>query len=479
MITLYTPATGFPDLETKIAYGLARVGIEAGAEVKILLQEECYQINFTGISSQKINKTFVLLSERLLSSSRFYDLGIKARYKSIYPTVDEKGHFKERLRKIDIFSMYRLFNQSSFDFRGQKFCRHNNIPKFGSPYNKEVHSGGLVLFSSIHAGKPSWRNNRKNEFNLTLCEVCGYLATLGYISFNFNIKIGKGKNSKYIIVIPVPQKLLRNIDLLKLLASQKTLHNFWLSNLIPISDLTIGLLAKVPTLAEFIEKIPLTFHLSLISKDNRGDTVVEQTALIDTFIHSKFINASSYNASTVEKLLGSRKVLPDISSLNTLNKVLLHKNKVELMKYARLYVQETSTNNWVNLLYPETAKYLLKEVAMIKPEIINNEAISSVARTLRYFIRDKKYHYADDIRNARKDSKDFEDTIVKMLREGRLRLEQEKHIHLPNEDEIKELFQLANENFDEMKTALVILAFSFPTKREEIQEIKGEEVQNA
>jgi len=25
MITLYTPATGFPDLEAKIAYGLARI----------------------------------------------------------------------------------------------------------------------------------------------------------------------------------------------------------------------------------------------------------------------------------------------------------------------------------------------------------------------------------------------------------------------------------------------------------------------
>ena len=29
MITLYTPATGFPGLEVKIAYGLARVSIES------------------------------------------------------------------------------------------------------------------------------------------------------------------------------------------------------------------------------------------------------------------------------------------------------------------------------------------------------------------------------------------------------------------------------------------------------------------
>ncbi|RLG99511.1 hypothetical protein DRO38_07645, partial [Candidatus Bathyarchaeota archaeon] len=95
-----------------------------------------------------------------------------------------------------------------------------------------------------------------------------------------------------------------------------------------------------------------------------------------------------------------------------------------------------------------------------------------------YFIRERKYGYADDIRNARKDSKDFEETIVKMLREAELRRvqqEQDKNsgkevknwVHLPNEEEIKEIFRLTNEDFEQVKTALVILAFSFPTKKEE------------
>jgi CRISPR type I-A-associated protein Csa5 len=122
---------------------------------------------------------------------------------------------------------------------------------------------------------------------------------------------------------------------------------------------------------------------------------------------------------------------------------------------------------------------------MIKPEIIKNEAISSVARTLRYFIRDRKYHYADNIRNARKDSKDFEDALVKMLREAELRRIQEeekkktgkkyKFVNIPSEKEIKELFQLTNKDFDEVKTALVILAFSFPTKKKEELEVDIEE----
>ncbi|MGQ9510250.1 MAG: type I-A CRISPR-associated protein Csa5, partial [Thermodesulfobacteriota bacterium] len=120
-----------------------------------------------------------------------------------------------------------------------------------------------------------------------------------------------------------------------------------------------------------------------------------------------------------------------------------------------------------NLLYPETTKYLLKEVAMISSEIIENSALGSLARTLRYFIREKKYGYADDIRNARKEAMDFEETIAKMLREGRLRLEQKEKIHLPTDEEMKEVFKLANQDFEATKTALVILAFSFPPKTDE------------
>ncbi|MGB9743084.1 MAG: hypothetical protein ACPL0F_08040, partial [bacterium] len=103
-----------------------------------------------------------------------------------------------------------------------------------------------------------------------------------------------------------------------------------------------------------------------------------------------------------------------------------------------------------------------------------------------YFIRERKYGYADDIRNAREDSRDFEATIAEMLREGELRRvqqeqerqagqEQERQagkqikIFLPTEEEMKEIFRLANKDFEATKIALVILAFSFPSKPEEEQ----------
>lgn len=68
-ITLYTPVTGFPDLEAKIAYGLARVGIEAcGAEkVKIIPEKGFYIVSIEG-EIEKFTKTFNTTARRILMS---------------------------------------------------------------------------------------------------------------------------------------------------------------------------------------------------------------------------------------------------------------------------------------------------------------------------------------------------------------------------------------------------------------------------
>lgn len=474
-LALYTPATGFTDLEVKIAFGLARVGIEAGFQIEVFPLSGFYQIKLKNGGFEKVNKSFLLLASRLLSSPRIYDLGVKARRKSLYPTVDERGRFKSRLWKVDLFSLFNQVSKFETNFRREKMCGHDDIPKFGSPIEKETHSGGLILLASYHAGKPYWRDNRKAEFNLSLCEVCGYLATLGYLSFALRIQVGPGNNRKHIIALPLPRETLTDNDILKFFALQKILYNFWLSDIIPLRNFVPGLLAKTPSLAEFVKEIPLDFHLTLVSRDNRGDTVVEQSSITDTMPYAKFICASPYNVSTVEKLLGST---PKIASLNVLTELLASSKRDGLTGFARLYTQETSTRNYISLLYPETSKYLLKEVGMIRQEIIENQAIGSLARTLRYFVRERKYQYADNIRNARKDARDFEETIAKMLREGRLRHEQGEKIHLPTAKEVSEVFKLANESFEETKTALTILAFTFPSKKEEVEEAI-EEVPNA
>jgi len=472
MITLYTPATGFPDLEVKIAYGLARVGIEAGYEPAIIPQNGFYQVVYKNYVPDKTKQTFLMILNRLLTSNRFFDLGVKAKDRTKYPANKEIiKRIHDSLKKVQFDSIFSLRYNSDFNFKKRTFCGHDDFNRFGG-------RTGLILLSSFHAGKPFFRDKFYDKFNLNLCEICGYLAVLGLNSFGFNIQMGIGKNKKYAIVLPISEKELMIENLYMLLALQKTLHNFWLSDVQPLRTFTIGLLAKVPSISDITNDLQLFYHLSLVSKDNRGDTVVEQTALTNAIPFSKFISASPYNCSTISRLLGSFKISPKISSLIEITNIIEHLEKNSLLKFARLYVQETSTKDWTNFLYPETTKYLLKEVAMIPQNIIENKSLQSLARTLRYFIRERKYGYADDIRNARKDARDFEETIAKMLREGELRRvqqEQEKQagkevknwIYLPKEDEIKEVFRLANEDFESTKLALVMLAFSFPTKEGE------------
>lgn len=477
-IILHTPATGFPDLEIKIAYGLALVGIEAGANIELSSERGYYKLKFSKISEDKFNKTFLMLSQRLLSSDRWYNLGVKSRWKTNYPTIDKNNRFKVRLLDTDLVNLYNPLPEAIYSFDKEKACRHARIPVFGSDKGDGKQLGGLILLASFHAGKPYKRNKVESDFNMGLCEICGYLITLGFLSFSTQIHIGKGRNRKFVSVVPIPYDSLNSVALLKLLSSQKVLNGSWLSNLIPLKVFSLGLLAKFPSLCDILKDLNLYFHLSLLSKDSHGDTVVEQTQIVDILNAFNFIDFSPYNASTIERLLGTRsdKHPPKISSLTEITLFLENRRKEILMRFVRFYTQETST-----LLYQETSKYLLKEVAMISSTIVENKALGSLARTLRYFVRKKKYGYADDIRNARKNSTGFEETIAKMLREGRLRLEQQELIHLPNEDEIKEIFRLANTEFDQVKTVLAILAFSFSstTEKEEVVIEISEEVQDA
>ena len=483
MITLYTPATGFPDLEVKIAYGLARVAIESGFEPTIITQKGFYQIEIKNFSSDKFSKSFLMFLNRLLSSDKFYYLGVRTKDRTKYPVTEEV--FKEIQQFLQNYGFEQIFSLrqiSDFNFKKGIFCGHKNIKKFGG-------RSGLIFLSSFHAGKPYFRDNIFDKFNLNLCEICGYLAVLGLYSFGFIIQMGSGKNKKYVITLPIPEVDIGMNQLYVLMSLQKRLHNFWLSDLLPMKTFLIGLLAKVPSLSEIINELQLQFHLTLVSKeDNRGDRV-ERTAFVDALAFSKYISVSPYNIVTVENLLGNYIIKPKISSLLELVTSLDNYDRISLLKFARLYVQETSTNNWTNLLYPETAKYLLKEVAMIKEGIIKDKAVRSIAKTLGYFVWNKNYQnysFVDGLRNA-KTSKDARQIFEKLMREAKLRYDQEKSKpngnppHIPHPDDIDQiiyLMQSAKEAFEQVITTLYLLAFSFESyktiKIQDTEEVKNE-----
>lgn len=470
-ITLYTPATGFPDLEAKIAYGLARVGIEAFGMEKVSIQDSggfyTVTIDIHENEFSSLENTFNLLCKRLLSSSYipFSTPGIAGR------SADSIGVTENEIFSLDIYKSI-VFNAENR--KSENVCRHGNKSVsniIGIAVSTSFHNKRDGLDVQLQYKNPKDKTSPKLPRRPTnpknICKSCALLSLLGtwYASFIFSIA------DREVIAVPIPKVKITGSTLQEIFALQHQIRKNWFNQEIPQVLIPMILLSKIPSSADILEGFDL--FVAVLSRQQGYH--VDGLFLIPIENYLDFIRQTPYNIATIDILLRKEA----FNSLQELNNAIYNCEITSLPKFARLYVQETSTNNFTNLLYPETSKYLLKEVAMISSEIIENTALGSLARTLRYFIRQKKYGYADNIRNARKESKDFEDTIAKMLREGRLRLEQKEMIHLPTDEEMKEVFRLTNQDFDKTKTALVILAFSFPARAEEAVETIIEEVQNA
>lgn len=467
-ITLYTPATGFPDLEAKIAYGLARVGIETFGIERVDIHDEggFYMVTLDADENdfKKLDKTFNLLCQRLLSSVYipFSTPGIAG--KSAASIAVDKG---------ESFSLnsYKLIIFIAENKKSENVCRHKTTSignVIGLTVGTSFHNKRDGLDIQLQYKNPKDKNSPKLPRRPTnprnVCKTCGLLALLGiwYASFIFNVA------DKEVIAIPIPKGKVSRTKLQEIYALQHQIRKEWINQEIPQAIIPLVFLSKIPSSADILEGFDL--FIAVLSRQQGYH--VDGLFLIHLSKYLDFLKANSYNIALMDTMLRRGA----FSALQELNNIIYYDRSSSLTKFARLYTQETSTNNFTNLLYPETTKYLLKEVAMISPEVIENPALGSLARTLRYFIREKKYGYADAIRNAREESKDFEETIAKMLREGRLRLEQNEMIHLPTDDEMKRVFKLAHDDFESTKTALVILAFSFPSTIEEETNEKNEEV---
>jgi len=458
MVTLYTPATGFPDLEIKIAYGLARVAIEAGYEPVIVPNGGFYGIKIEGEIAQ-LNNTFNSLAKRILSSD--------------YIPLNTPGITKRTTRTIQVedsesfdIGIFTNIVEIAEHKKSETFCRHNVKNRVSNVlgFTASATTGVLCKRDGIDITFYQRQPRRPTEPR-DICKTCALLALLGmwYASFIFSVA------DKEVIVIPIPNQELTGYKLQEIFALQHRVRKQWFKN-IPQVLIPLVFLSKIPSSADILKEFDL--FIAVLSRQQGYH--VDGIFLIEIEHYLDYIRYSSFNIATIDRLFMNEAY----KALNELNNSIYYRRADSLLKFARLYLQETSTNNWTNLLYLETTNYLLKEVGMIPPNIIENKALQSLARTLRYFIRERKYGYADDIRNARKESRDFEETIAKMLREGELRRVQQEQdrqvgkevknwIYLPKEDEIKEVFRLANEDFESTKLALVMLAFSLPSKREE------------
>jgi|GEM_PF-686777 len=488
MFTLYTPATGFPDLEAKIAYGLARVGIETFGIEKVIIRDNggFYTVAIDSREDElvKLERTFNMLCSRLLASSFIP-----------FSTPGIGGRSAESIRVVDneLFSLdnHLYMNSISENVKSENFCRHSDRKKVSNVIGFTAFASTGVLCKREGVDYIDYQGSiRRPTDPRKICKTCGLLALLGtwYATFVFSVA------GREVLAIPIPKSKIDGSKLQEIFSLQHQIRKNWFGQEIPQVLVPLIFLSKIPSSADILEGFDL--FVAVLSRQQGYH--VDGLLLIPISNYLDFLRQTPYNIATVDKMLntfGNKRYPKEAcDALMELNNTIYYRKLDSLPKFARLYALETTpkdSNKWTSLLYKETSKYLLREVAMIKCEIIESPAVGSLARTLRYFIRERKYSYADNIRNARKDSRGFEDNIVKMLREGELRRVQQEQdkkqgkkienwIHLPKDEEVKEVCRLANADFDNTRIALLMLAFSFPTKVTEEENVETtEEVQNA
>ncbi|MCD6456905.1 MAG: hypothetical protein J7K81_09005 [Methanophagales archaeon] len=295
----YTPATGYPDLEAKIAYGLARVGIEAFESEKVLIKplSGYYAVKIDG-NRDKLNKAFNFLCKRILRSGYIFSStpGIKGKaIKAL--VVKEKEYTLEQY--VSLKSL--LENKKS-----EAICRHESKELVGAIL-------GLAAETSYH------RSRNKIDIQGTgrptnpkrLCKSCALLATLGtwYASFIFNIA------KKEVMVIPTPKNEIRGEDIEKIFSIQHMLRKEYIKSDIPSNLIPLIFLSEIPSATSILWNFDL-FVALYFSPGNRGYHI-ENISLIPIENYLGFLE-DPYNVATVDEM----KVRGAFKALQELNKII-------------------------------------------------------------------------------------------------------------------------------------------------------------
>ncbi len=469
---LYTPCTGFVDLEAKIAYGLARLGIEATGEAQIVPRQGFFEVHVPCDTDEPLRRALYTLASRMLAAEHVFFLpGIQPRYRKQFPAADGHG-VKPVYQEAQLAQLYHPAAMTGKVAFRSMMCGHEQVEPYGG-------KTGLILATSPHAGMPTKRDSVHSGTNLKLCTVCGALAVLALHSVCFQLALGPRTERRTAVLTPLPLDEVDGHLLLALHAAQGSASGTWLSGHLPATSIPLAFLARFPHVADLMAEAEFALHCVIFDPSARDRICGTQYAGARPF--ARFISASSFNVACMQRLLGTNpKIETLVQAERMLTSAALHARRGHASSFARAYAKEVQTpDKKPILLYARTAEHILEEVCMIPKEIVHNPSVRSVASTIRYFVRNGNYGYVDSIRNARKETHRLEETLAAMLREAqtRSRAESEAMVWIPTEDEVSEVISLANEQFDEVKLALALLGLSrFAGRAEPEAEAAPEEI---
>lgn len=425
-LTLMTPATGFPDLEAKIAFGLAWIVGQAGdvdeVDYELEPQPAYYLLHVTGNGRlgdvdtlvEAINAGFREVASRYLAAESLYYLpGIQSKYRKNYPSVNKAGGSSTTLKPE--FDAARLDQVYSLALPGvpeqlprlpgsHNMCGHD-LPAFGG-------SQGLILGVSSHAGKPYKRDAAGNRFNLGLCSICGSMAVLGTTWASFRGLAGpreRPSQQATVIVDLIPRVKLCREQLEGLFAAQKDAEGAYLGPFIPVGLFPLLFLARFPQSAEVVKQAEAELHVTRFDPSSRGQERMAGQEEIAAYEVASFVAASPFNAATVENLVDPKGDAVAIEGLQALMQALTaietRERQEGMARFAREYHEFTLGRAGSPAgagLYRKTFEYLTQaEVTGVSQEIIEEPAVNQWAEVLRYFANQGNYGFVDAVRTAK------------------------------------------------------------------------------
>jgi len=459
----YTPGTGLPDFEMRIALGLCAAALNVVDPKNIKLYEKfdkyCIEITDEPDMAKKVQKSLGWLCQNKLS-----DQSLLLRTPGFRPL-----HLEKQAKGVAEFGKKLMTNQASglneiFVVKYNLRKGAHDYPCGHTDFKKDEPFGALLTFSP-YLGQPPKRNNVKHQITLPICPYCGVTGLAGTALFQIDISISSKDRTKRerFFFLPKFKNETSGEVLAKYLAASKHI----MGNLddIPAYSAPLVLLALYPHLIDVIgTSSPTIFVGRLDSSGNApryGYSVEQPVQTENHYLQSVFNRAfvqSCYRMDKKSELIG------------LLARSLQSCDVKSALDFARTYASATESK----MLLPwSTTEFFIKEVFKMDKSLLEGEkfkVIKEVADMLQYFVKERNFGYVDNLRKAR-DADEFAKLLLDAQRVAQSAMldpkKQNNKPFLPGQNTIQHLLQIINEDekqFKSVQTMIALLAFTYYKK---------------
>jgi len=486
--TFYTPGTGLPDFEMRIALGLCAAALNAVEPDKLSLEktEGGYAIKVKHCNAKELMRN--ALSWFCLNSIGDYDKlnNISGFYGAILKPTFFKKSGKERFPGYaKMFARYGMYLQKADPEKlfNIAYVRNKTIRTVflscGHEKNSDMKMTAITPLSP-EIGKvplPSRGHTYRraiNRDNLDVCPLCATLAILGSSTFQIHLIVpAKEKGRQIYSFLPHFSGTVSGNALSEFCASSRFIKQ-WQKEAMGLSMTSMGivLLASYPHIVKLLSEynIPLQgFFVAVAEQKDQAPRYVgkfEQTIELDT----KYLMFSPYNRALVSQIYKESRFINYRSELlGLLVRSLQNQDEKSALDFARSYVGATESKA---MLPWSSSEFFAKEVFDMDISLLEGEKfkiIKEVADMLQYFVRERNFGYVDNLRKAR-DADEFAKLLLDVQREAQsAMLDPKKQIKpfLPGQNTIQRLLQLINEaekQFKSVQTLVALLAFTYYKK---------------